>query len=55
MEVKGSDIVVDLDGSSPQVDWGGNVVYKFTYADVFMAVKSAVNPAIPNNGYFYCA
>ena len=49
VEVKGSDITVDLDGSSPEVDWGGNVVYNFTYAYVFMAIKSAFNPDIPNN------
>ncbi|MGD2127296.1 MAG: hydantoinase B/oxoprolinase family protein, partial [Desulfobacteraceae bacterium] len=49
VEVKGSDIVVDLEGSSPQVDWGGNVVYNFTFAYVFMAVKSMFDPDIPNN------
>jgi N-methylhydantoinase B len=49
VEVKGSDIVVDLDGSSPQVNWGGNVVYNFTYAYVFMAMKSMFDPDIPNN------
>ncbi|NWF91308.1 MAG: hydantoinase B/oxoprolinase family protein [Syntrophaceae bacterium] len=49
VEVKGSDIVVDLDGSSPQVNWGGNVVYNFTYAYVFMAIKSMFDPDIPNN------
>jgi N-methylhydantoinase B len=49
VQVKGSDIVVDLDGSSPQVDWGGNVVYNFTYAYVHMAVKSMFDPDIPNN------
>jgi N-methylhydantoinase B len=49
VEVKGSDIIVDLDGSSPQVDWGGNVVYNFTYAYVHMAVKSMFDPDIPNN------
>jgi len=47
--VKGSDIIVDLDGSSPQVNWGGNVVYNFTYAYVFMAMKSMFGPDIPNN------
>ena len=47
--VNGSDIDVDLDGSSPQVDWGGNVVYNFTYAYVFMAMKSMFEPDIPNN------
>jgi len=49
VEVKGSDIIVDLEGSSPQVDWGGNVVYNFTYAYVHMAVKSMFDPDIPNN------
>jgi N-methylhydantoinase B len=49
VQVKGSDIIVDLDGSSPQVNWGGNVVYNFTYAYVHMAVKSMFDPDIPNN------
>jgi len=47
--VDGSDIEVDLGGSSPQVDWGGNVVFNFTYAYVFMAMKSMFDPDIPNN------
>ena len=41
--------MVDLEGSSPQVDWGGNVVFNFTYAYVFMAMKSMFDPDIPNN------
>jgi N-methylhydantoinase B len=49
VEVAGSDIHVDLSGSSPQVDWGGNVVYNFTYAYVHMAVKSIFDPDVPNN------
>ena len=49
VEVKGSDITVDLEGSSPQVNWGGNVVYNFTYAYAFMAIKSMFGPDIPNN------
>ena len=49
VEVKGSEITVNLDGSSPQVNWGGNVVYNFTYAYVFMAIKSMFGPDIPNN------
>jgi len=47
--VKGSDITVDFDGTSDQVDWGVNVVYNFTYAYVFMAIKSAFDPDIPIN------
>ncbi|MFH1438098.1 MAG: hydantoinase B/oxoprolinase family protein [Pseudomonadota bacterium] len=49
VDVRGSDIIVDLDGSSPHVNWGGNVVYNFTYAYVHMAVKSIFDPDIPNN------
>ncbi len=49
VQVDGSNIIVDLDGSSPQVDWGGNVVFNFTYAYVHMAVKSIFDPEIPNN------
>jgi N-methylhydantoinase B len=49
VEVKGSDIIVDLDGSSPHVDWGGNVVYNFTFAYVHMALKSMFDPDMPNN------
>jgi N-methylhydantoinase B len=49
VSIEGSDITVDLTGTSPQVDWGGNVVYNFTYAYVHMAVKSIFDPEIPNN------
>jgi N-methylhydantoinase B len=49
VNVSGTDIHVDFDGSSDQVDWGVNVVYNFTYAYVFMAVKSAFDPEIPIN------
>jgi N-methylhydantoinase B len=49
VRVHGSDITVDLAGSSDQVDWGGNVVLNFTYAYVFMALKSMFDPEIPNN------
>lgn len=49
VNVNGSDIYIDFDGTSSQVDWGGNVVYNFTYAYVFMAIKSAFDPDIPIN------
>lgn len=49
VEVKGDDIIVDLEGSSPHVGWGGNVVYNFTYAYVFQALKSMFDPEMPNN------
>jgi len=47
--VKGSDILVDFANTSPQVNWGVNVVYNFTYAYVFMAIKSAFDPDLPIN------
>jgi N-methylhydantoinase B len=31
------------------VEWGGNVVFNFTYAYVHMAVKSIFDPELPNN------
>ena len=49
VNVHGSDILVDFDGTSPQVNWGVNVVYNFTYTYVFMAIKSAFDPDIPIN------
>ncbi|MCP3674417.1 MAG: hydantoinase B/oxoprolinase family protein [Gammaproteobacteria bacterium] len=49
VEVKDSDILVDFAGTSDQVEWGVNVVYNFTYAYVFMAIKSAFDPEIPIN------
>ncbi|MBC2703460.1 hydantoinase B/oxoprolinase family protein [Desulfobacula sp.] len=49
VKVDGSNIHVDFDGTSQQVDWGVNVVYNFTYAYVFMAIKSAFDPGIPIN------
>jgi N-methylhydantoinase B len=47
--VEDSDILVDFDGTAPQVDWGVNVVYNFTYAYVFMGIKSAFDPDLPIN------
>ena len=49
VKVDGSKIHVDFDGTSKQVNWGVNVVYNFTYAYVFMAIKSAFNPGVPIN------
>ncbi|MBU1341388.1 MAG: hydantoinase B/oxoprolinase family protein, partial [Proteobacteria bacterium] len=49
VQVAGSKIHVDFAGSSKQVPWGVNVVYNFTYAYVFMAIKSAFDPGVPIN------
>jgi len=47
--VTGSDILVDFSNTSTQVNWGVNVVYNFTYAYVFMAIKSVFDPDLPIN------
>jgi len=49
VKISGSDIHVDFTGTSGQVDWGVNVVYNFTYAYVFMAIKSVFDPDVPIN------
>lgn len=49
VKVQKDNILVDFTGTSPQVNWGVNVVYNFTYAYVFMAIKSAFDPVIPIN------
>jgi len=49
IEVNGSNVIADFDGSSPQVDWGVNIVYNFTYAYVHFALKTALDPHTPNN------
>jgi len=49
VKVDGSKIHVDFEGTSKQVNWGVNVVYNFTYAYVFMAIKSAFDPGVPIN------
>jgi N-methylhydantoinase B len=49
VKVSGSDVVVDFDGTSPQVPRGINCVLNFTYAYVFFAIKAAFCPEVPNN------
>jgi len=49
VEVKGSEIVADFAGTDPQVRWGVNSVFNYTYAYVNFAIKSAFNAEIANN------
>ena len=49
VEVQGSEVTVDFNGTGPQVRWGVNTVYNFTYSYVNFAIKSAFNPDIANN------
>lgn len=49
LTITGSEVLVDLSGTTRQVEWGGNVVFNFTYAYVHMAIKSIFDPELPNN------
>lgn len=49
ISIKGDQIEVDLEGSSPQVDRAINVAYCYTYAMVMYGIKCAICPAVPNN------
>lgn len=49
VQVQQDEIFINFNKVPPQVDWGGNVVYNFTYAYCFMAIKSALDPDIPVN------
>lgn len=43
------EILIDFDGSSPQLDAGVNVVLNYTHAYATFAVRSCLTPEIPNN------
>jgi N-methylhydantoinase B len=43
------EILVDYEGSSPASPWGINVVKNYTHAYTTIAVRSVLNPEIPNN------
>ena len=43
------EITVDYEGSSPASPWGINVVKNYTHAYTTFAVRSVLNPDIPNN------
>lgn len=47
--IEDRDLVVDYAGSSPQVEWGINVVYNYTHAYTTYPLKCAISPAVPNN------
>lgn len=50
VQVKGSDLLVDYTGTSPQVESKSiNVVETYTYAYTSFAVKALLSPDIPNN------
>ena len=47
--VKGSDLTIDYDGTSPQIDRGLNTVMNYTYAYSTYPVKCALDPNTPRN------
>lgn len=49
IEVRGSDVFIDFDGTSPQVDLGINSVYNYSLAYCVFALKSITDPFVPNN------
>lgn len=49
VSVRGDEILVDYDGSSPQVERGMNVVLNYTTAYTSYALKCAVSPQVPHN------
>ena len=49
VDILDRNLVVDYAGSSPQVNWGINVVYNYTHAYTTYPLKCAISPEIPNN------
>lgn len=49
MEVKGSEILADFEGTSKQIDRPINSVYNYTLAYTIFSLKCALRPHIPNN------
>ena len=49
LTVNDRDLVVDYEGTSPQVDRGINVVYNYTHAYTTYPLMCAISPAVPNN------
>ena len=49
IHVRDRDLVVDYDGTSPQVDRGINVVYNYTHAYTTYPLACSIYPSVPNN------
>ena len=49
VDAEAGEIVVDFDGSSPPSSMGINVVPAYTHAYATFAVRSSLNPDLPNN------
>lgn len=53
--IKGEEISVDYAGTSPQITGALNTNFAFTISCTYAAVRTALDPAIPNNAGFYRA
>jgi N-methylhydantoinase B len=51
--IAGGRVHADYDGTSPQVPWGLNCVYSYTYAYTGYALKCLLDPTTPNNDGCY--
>ncbi len=49
VDAENGSIIVDFDGSSPQTTTGINVVLNYTHAYSTFAIRSCLNPDLPNN------
>src|SRR5690606_21010978 len=49
VDAKAGEIIVDFTGSSPQTTTGINVVLNYTHAYSTFAVRSCLNPDLPNH------
>jgi N-methylhydantoinase B len=49
VDAENGSIIVDFDGSSPQTTTGINVVLNYTHAYSTFAIRSCLNPELPNN------
>lgn len=47
--VRGVNLDLDFDGTSPQINKGINSCYNYTYGYAAFAVKAALEPLVPNN------
>src|SRR5919198_4004152 len=49
VRITGDEMLIDFDGSSPQSQYGINVVFNYTHAYASFAAKAAIYPDVPHN------
>jgi N-methylhydantoinase B len=53
VQIRGDEIVVDFTGTSPQTSGALNPNYWFTVSNTYAAIRSLMEPGMPNNAGFY--